>query len=114
MLGGNVDRAIGYLGETVPAEAQAALADALSANGPQLRAIVAEMAEDGRQKLSLLAALDKISVPVEAVFMRDDPVIPARHALNLPFNVASRILAGAGHLPHWRAPDAVLELIGKA
>ena len=113
MLEGNIDRALGFLGESVPVEAQGALANALSVHGPQLRAIVAEMAEGGRQKLSILAALDKASTPVEAVFMRDDPVIPARHALNLPFNVASRILQGAGHLPHWRAPDAVLRLIGE-
>lgn len=114
MLGGHIDEALGFLGETVPAEAQAALADALSVNGAQLRAIVADVAEGGRQKTSILGALAKATIPVEAVFMRDDAVIPASHALNLPFNVRSRILQGAGHLPHWRAPDAIVELIGGA
>ena len=111
MLVGHIDHALGFLGESVPAEAQAALADALSVHGAQLRAIVGDVSEGGRQKLSILGALAKASIPVEAVFMRDDAVIPAQHALNLPFNVRSRILPGNGHLPHWRAPDAVVGLI---
>jgi pimeloyl-ACP methyl ester carboxylesterase len=114
MLGGNIDQALGFLGESVPAEAQASLADALSIHGAQLRAIVADVAEDGRQKLSILAALAKASMPVKAVFMRDDAVIPSQHALNLPFNVACHIMPGTGHLPHWRAPDAVVGLLGEA
>ncbi|MCA3573393.1 MAG: alpha/beta fold hydrolase [Aestuariivirga sp.] len=114
MLGGHVDQALGFLGETVPAEAEAALADALSVHGAQLRAIVSDVAEGGRQKHSMVAALARATIPVEAVFMRDDAVIPAQHALNLPFNVRSRILPGAGHLPHWRAPDAIVALVGGA
>lgn len=113
MLGGRIDQAIDFLGESVPAEAQAALADALSVNGAQLSAIAADFADSGRQRLSIIATLAKATIPVEAVFMRDDAVIPAQHALNLPFNVASRIMPGAGHLPHWRAPDSVAGLIGK-
>lgn len=114
MLGGHIDHALGFLGESVPSEAQAALADALSVNGAQLRAIVGDVSEGGHQKTSILGALAKATIPVEAVFMRDDAVIPAQHALNLPFNVRSRILPGNGHLPHWRAPDAIVGLIGGA
>jgi pyruvate dehydrogenase E2 component (dihydrolipoamide acetyltransferase) len=114
MLEGRIDHAIGLLGENVPAEAQASLAESLAVHGAQLRAMAAQLAEEGRQKLSILAQLMKASVPVQAVFMRDDAVIPAQHALNLPFNVASRILPGAGHLPHWRSPDAVVELVAGA
>lgn len=114
MLGGHFDVALGFLGESVPVEAQAALASAVSVHGAQLRAIVADVADDGRQKRSILAALAKAAVPIKAVFMRDDAVIPSQHALNLPFNVASRIMPGTGHLPHWRAPDQVLGLIGEA
>lgn len=111
MLGGHIDQAITFLGESVPAESQAALASHLSVNAGQLRAIAGDVAMEGRQKLSILAALAAARVPVQAVFMRDDAVIPAQHALNLPFNVASRVLPGQGHLPHWRAPDAVVELV---
>jgi pyruvate dehydrogenase E2 component (dihydrolipoamide acetyltransferase) len=114
MLGGEIDQALAMLGESVPAEAQAALASALSVHGAQLRAIVSDIAEDGRQKLSILAALAKASMPIKAVFMRDDAVIPSQHALNLPFNVACHIMPGTGHLPHWRAPDAIVGLIGEA
>jgi pyruvate dehydrogenase E2 component (dihydrolipoamide acetyltransferase) len=114
MLGGRIDQAIGFLGESVPAEAQAALAESLALNAAQLRAIVADMADGGRQKRSIIAMLAKATVPVEAVFMRDDAVIPAHHALNLPFNVASHVMLGAGHLPHWREPDSVVGLIGEA
>jgi pimeloyl-ACP methyl ester carboxylesterase len=114
MLGGHMDQALGLLGESVPAEAQASLANALSIHGAQLRAIVGNMAEDGCQKISILAALAKASIPLKAVFMRDDAVIPSQHALNLPFNVACHIMPGTGHLPHWRAPDAVVGLIGEA
>lgn len=114
MLGGNIDQALGFLGESIPAEAQASLADALSVHDAQLRAIAADVVDDGRQKLSILGALARASIPVKAVFMRDDAVIPSQHALNLPFNVASHIMPGAGHLPHWRAPDAVVGLISEA
>lgn len=110
MLAGHVDHALNFLGESVPPEAQASLAGHLSVNGAQLRSIAADMAEEGRQKLSILSALSSAAIPMQAVFMRDDAVIPAQHSLNLPFNVASRILPGAGHLPHWRAPDAIVQL----
>ena len=111
MLGARVEHALTFLGESVPPEAQASLAVHLSAHGAQLKAIAEEFAADGRQKHSLLAAIKAASVPVRAVFMRDDAVIPAHHALNLPFNVASRIFPGSGHLPHWRAPDAMVDVI---
>jgi pyruvate dehydrogenase E2 component (dihydrolipoamide acetyltransferase) len=111
MLGGHIDHAIGFLGETVPPEAQASLADHLGVHGSQLRAIASGVTESGGQTVSILGALVKAKVPVQAVFMRDDRIIPAQHALNLPFNVATRILPGASHLPHWRDPDAIAKLI---
>lgn len=114
MLGGHIGHAAAFLGETLPPEAQSSLAGHLSVHAAQLRAIAGDVAEGSAQKLSILGHLKAASVPVAAVFMRDDAVIPAHHALNLPFNVASRILPGAGHLPHWRAPDAIVELIAGA
>jgi pimeloyl-ACP methyl ester carboxylesterase len=112
MLGGHIEQAITFLGESVPAESQAALASHLSVHAGQLRAITADVAVEGSQKVSILAALASAKVPVQAVFMRDDAVIPAQHVLNLPFNVASRVLPGQGHLPHWRSPDAIVDLVG--
>lgn len=114
MLGGDTPRALSFLGENLPPEAEAALAAHLASNGPQLKAIASGLAEGTSQKLSILSALESAAVPVQAVFLRDDAVIPAHHALNLPFSVATRILPGAGHLPHWREPDAVAALVGGA
>ncbi len=115
MLGGNLDRALGYLGESnIPAEAVASLAEHIDANGAQLRAIAAEAADGGKQKVSILSKLASLTIPVTAVYLRDDAIIPAQHALNLPPNVAARFLPGAGHLPHWRDPDLIVGLIARA
>jgi pyruvate dehydrogenase E2 component (dihydrolipoamide acetyltransferase) len=111
MLGGDIDRAIPFLGEAVPVEAQAGLAEHLHSHSPQLKAIAASLADDSHQKLTIVAALAKAGCPVQAVFLRDDAVIPATHALNLPFNVAVRVMPGMSHLPHWRDPDAVAALV---
>ena len=111
MLGARVDQAIPFLGETVPAEVQGPLADHLNANARHLNAIAAHVSSDGKQKVSILGALAGAKVPVQAVFLRDDCIIPAGHALNMPFNVAVHVMPGASHLPHWRDPDAVAGLV---
>ena len=36
--------------------------------------------------------------------------LPQMPALNLPFSVASHMMQGASHLPHWRDPDAIAAL----
>jgi pyruvate dehydrogenase E2 component (dihydrolipoamide acetyltransferase) len=113
MLKGDIDAALRHLGETIPAEAIAATAQAVSANAAQLRAIIAEIAEDGRQRGSILSKLAALSIPVQAVFLRDDAVIPAHHALNMPFNVNVHIMPGASHLPHWRDPDGIAALVSR-
>ena len=110
MLRNDIERAIAFLGETVPAEAQATLAEHINNHGAKLNAIAASLADDGHQKVSILAALAKATCPVQAVFLRDDAVVPANHALNLPFNVAGRIMPGMSHLPHWRDPDGIARM----
>ena len=72
------------------------------------------MADGGKQTFSILAKLASLTIPVTALYMRDDPVIPAHHALNLPPNAAIRILPGSSHLPHWRDPDLVVRLVTAA
>jgi pimeloyl-ACP methyl ester carboxylesterase len=111
MLKANVGHALEFLGEIIPAEAQGSLIGCLSANAAQLRAIAGEIAESGRQKVSIVSALASARIPVQAIFMRDDQVMPSHHALNMPFNVAVRIMPGFSHLAHWRDPDAVAALI---
>jgi pimeloyl-ACP methyl ester carboxylesterase len=111
MLGAHIDHASRFLGETIPPEAQASLMEHLATNSLQLGAIAKAVAADGRQRVSILSALAEAKAPVKAVFMRDDAVIPAHHALNMPFNVGVHIMQGASHLPHWRNPDAVAAMI---
>jgi pyruvate dehydrogenase E2 component (dihydrolipoamide acetyltransferase) len=115
MLGGHIDHALDIMGETaLPSEARAALANQLAVHHAQLGDIAHALAEDGAQKLSVLAKLAALAIPVTAVFQRDDAVIPAAHALNLPPNVHLRIFPGASHLPHWRAPDLIVKLVSAA
>lgn len=113
MLGGHVDQGLSYLGEKIPAEAQAGFADHLAVHGRQLRAIAATVTESGKQNVSILAKLAALNMPVRAVFLRDDAVIPALHALNLASNVEVRFLQGASHLPHWRDPDLIAALVAE-
>ena len=112
MLRGHIDRALGFLGETIPAEAVAGFAEHLDVHGSHLRGIAGNVVEGAKQTISILSRLSALAIPVNAVFLRDDQVIPARHALNLPANVAVRFLKGTSHLPHWRDPDLIVRLLG--
>jgi pyruvate dehydrogenase E2 component (dihydrolipoamide acetyltransferase) len=112
MLGGHIDHALQLMGEpNLPVEARATLANQLALNHTQLRTISDAVAEDGAQKVSILTKLSALTSPVTAAFHRDDPVIPAAHALNLPPNVNVRFLPGTSHLPHWRAPELIAGLV---
>ena len=111
MLGGHIEQALSFLGEVVSAESQAAFADHLTVHGGQLKAIAAHVSDGGKQTVSIVRSLAKSAVPVQAIFLRDDAIIPAQHALNMPFNAAVRIMAGASHLPHWRDPDGIAKLV---
>ncbi len=115
MLGGYIDHALGVMGEAnLPAEARAALATQLAVNHTQLHALSDSLADEGAQKVSILTKLSAQTIPVTAVFHRDDAVIPVAHALNLPPNVNVRFLPGASHLPHWRAPELIAGLVSAA
>jgi pyruvate dehydrogenase E2 component (dihydrolipoamide acetyltransferase) len=111
MLTGQFDEALKFLGEAVPLEAVATLADQINRNRAQLRQIVGGIADAGRQRRSIVSLLPDLKVPVTAVFMRDDPVIPVAQALNLPSNVSVRFVPGASHLPHWRFPDLIVRVL---
>ena len=113
MLGGHIENALSFLGETVPAESQAAFAGHLSAHGAQLKAIAAQVSDSGKQTVSILQGLAAAVVPVAAIFLRDDAIIPSQHALNMPFNVSVHIMPGASHLPHWRDPDGIAGLVAR-
>lgn len=113
MLAGHVDQALGFLGETaIPPEAVASLTEHLSVGAGQLRAIAGSVTQGSKQTVSILSRLSQCACPVTAVFCRNDAVIPAEQALDLPPNVALRMIQSGSHLPHWREPDLVAKLIG--
>ena len=111
MLAGEVDQALPYLGEKIPLEAVTGLKNQVAVSGSQLKSIVGGIANGNRQTVSILASLTALSIPVTAVYMRDDAVIPSHHAMNLPPNVSVCFIPGASHLPHWRDPDFIVSLI---
>jgi pyruvate dehydrogenase E2 component (dihydrolipoamide acetyltransferase) len=111
MLAGHVDQALTYLGEKIPAEVITELKNHLAVSGGQLKSIADGISSGNRQTGSILSLLATLTIPVTAVYLRDDAVIPAHHAMNLPSNVAIRFLPGASHLPHWRDPDFVASLV---
>ncbi|MFT3988736.1 alpha/beta fold hydrolase [Aestuariivirga sp.] len=111
MLGAKLDDALPLLGESIPPESRTALENHLKAHGIQLRAIAASLADEGHQAVSILASLAALNIPVTAVYQRDDAIIPASHALNLPPNVSARFIPGMSHMPHWRDPDLVAGLV---
>jgi len=111
MLGGRIDEALNYFGEKLPPGARTGLAQHLSTNASQLRAIAGAVADGNRQTVSILAQLAALTVPVNAVYLRGDAIVPSQHALNLPANVAVHLLPGSGHLPHWRNPGLVAHLV---
>ena len=114
MLAGEVDQALPYLGEKIPLEAVTGLKNQVAVSGSQLKSIVDGIASGNRQTVSILASLAKLTIPVTAVYMRDDAVIPSHHAMNLPPNISVRFLPGASHLPHWRDPDFIVGLFSAA
>ena len=111
ILGGNVGEALPHLGEKLPPSVKSGLERHLSANGVHLRAIAASVADGGKQTISILAGLSSLTIPVSAIYMRDDAIVPSHHAINLPSNVSVRFLQGASHLPHWRDPELVAHVI---
>lgn len=65
---------------------------------------------DGRQRIDILRALAKATVPVAAIFGTEDQIVSATDALNLPLNVAAHFLP-TGHMPQWDAPRELADFI---
>ena len=66
---------------------------------------------DGTQSFSILAALDRLTMPVRVVFGVQDRIIPSRQTLELPGSVAVHRLSNIGHMPHIEAKDLLAKLI---
>jgi pyruvate dehydrogenase E2 component (dihydrolipoamide acetyltransferase) len=83
----------------------------IAAHREELSAFIATVAANGLQKVAILEEIAKLSVPVTAVFSRDDPILPLHHALAAPRNVELRIVSGCGHVPHWYQAEFIASLV---
>lgn len=74
-----------------------------------LRQIANACFPQGRQSIALANALDRIGVPLTAIWGEADRIIPARHIERMPASGVRRLVPGVGHLPHMEAAAAVRE-----
>lgn len=81
----------------------------------RLKPLAAALASpEGRQRIDVIRALEALpeTLPIRALFGRDDRIVAASDAMNLPPRVAVHFLP-TGHMPQWDATREVVELILK-
>ena len=78
-----------------------------------LTRLISSAFDGNLQKIAITAELSRLQVPVTAIFGRDDPIVPAHHALAAPPNVEVRIVSGSGHVMHWYQADYIIGLLRK-
>ena len=76
-----------------------------------LRALADSINDGGVQHHSVVAELERVKVPVTAIFGLKDRVIPWQHAAQLPAHAAVHFVRNAGHMPHWAAPNLAADLL---
>jgi pyruvate dehydrogenase E2 component (dihydrolipoamide acetyltransferase) len=65
----------------------------------------------GRQKTLDLDRLAELAIPICVIWGKDDRILPAAHADNLPEKVEIHRLEGVGHMPHMEASAEINRLI---
>ncbi|RYG93088.1 acetoin dehydrogenase dihydrolipoyllysine-residue acetyltransferase subunit [Loktanella sp. IMCC34160] len=97
------------------AYARAAMA---SRNDPAQRAAQARLADvvfpDGVQSFDLKAALDRLDMPTRMIWGRQDAILPWKHALRAPGQVALHFFDGVGHMPQFECAEEVGKLLRAA
>jgi pimeloyl-ACP methyl ester carboxylesterase len=78
---------------------------------PMLRTLANSINDGGVQRHSIVADLERVKVPVTAIFGLKDRVIPWQHAAQLPAHAAVHFVKNAGHMPHWTAPNLAADLL---
>jgi pimeloyl-ACP methyl ester carboxylesterase len=76
-----------------------------------LRDLSASINDGGTQRHSIVADLERVKVPVTAIFGLKDRVIPWQHAAQLPAHAAVHFVKNAGHMPHLAAPNLAADLL---
>jgi len=109
---GDLERALSRLdGGALPPSYLEDLLVRIRARRAMLRDLAASIHDDGRQRHSIIAALERVKGPVTAMFGLKDRVIPWQHAAQLPAHVAVHFVKNAGHMPHWAAPNLAADLL---
>ena len=82
-----------------------------------LRACQADMASalfpDGVQSFDLRAALQRVDLPAQIIWGRQDHILPFRHAIAAEGEFALHLLTGAGHIPQIECPDKVARIANR-
>jgi len=78
---------------------------------PMLRALADSINDGGTQRHSIVGDLERVKVPVTAIFGLKDRVIPWQHAAQLPAHAAVHFVRNAGHMPHWTTPNLAADLL---
>lgn len=78
----------------------------------RLRTLAKALVGPQGQRIDILRQLARLAetLPVRALIGKDDRIIPASHAFNLPPAVAVHFLT-AGHMPHWDSSRETLTLL---
>ena len=97
-------------GALSPAYLQELLAR-IQSRRPMLRALADSINDGGVQRHSIVADLERVKVPVTAIFGIKDRIIPWQHAAQLPAHAAVHFVKNAGHMPHWTAPNLAADLL---
>lgn len=90
------------------AEQMAAMARRLASG--RLAALAETLAGGGRQQIDILPAMETLAMPIRVVWGVADAIIPWTQVQALPPRVAIHLLAGAGHMPQWDAPQHLAAL----
>ena len=84
------------------------LAHSLAAG--RLTELADAIAAGDQQQVDIVADLDTLPMPVRVVWGLADEIIPWTQVTRLPARVAIHLVAGAGHMPQWDAPQQVAAL----
>jgi pimeloyl-ACP methyl ester carboxylesterase len=108
----DLERALAKLdgGALSPSYLQALLAR-IQARRPMLRDLADSINDGGMQRHSIVADLERVKVPLTAIFGLKDRIIPWQHAAQLPAHAAVHFAKNAGHMPHWAAPNLAADLL---
>ena len=98
-------------GGALPPSYLAELLIRIQARRQMLRDLAASINDADGQRHSILADLERVEVPVTAIFGLKDRIIPWQHAAQLPAHAAAHFVRNAGHMPHWAAPNLVAALL---